>query len=116
MEPLQWTPHMKQCLDILADSEESPSDGVLVQFTRTRLLADQIFQGPWSEGLYGLNSAQTLAAFHFKALQSRLETIKAEIPIQLADNSMQIPWQKDVPFTATYLTCLRTHSLSFVRH
>ncbi|KAJ5781748.1 uncharacterized protein N7518_010231 [Penicillium psychrosexuale] len=86
MEPLQWTPHMKQCLDILADSEESPGDGVLVQFTRTRLLVDQILQGPWSEGLYGLNSAQTLAAFHLKALQSRLETIKAEIPIQLADN------------------------------
>ncbi|KAK4862913.1 hypothetical protein LT330_010743 [Penicillium expansum] len=86
MEPLQWTPHMKQCLDILADSEESPGDGVLVQFTRTRLLVDQVFQGPWSEGLYGLNSAQTLAAFHLKALQSRLETIKAEIPFQLADN------------------------------
>ncbi|KAJ5597430.1 hypothetical protein N7537_007514 [Penicillium hordei] len=86
MEPLQWTPHMKQCLDILADSEESPGDGVLVQFTRTRLLVDQISQGPWSEGLYGLNSAQTLAAFHLKALQLRLETIKAEIPIQLADN------------------------------
>lgn len=107
---------MKQCLDILADSEESPGDGVLAQFTRTRLLADHIFQGPWSEGLYGIDSAQTLAAFYLKALQSQLETIKAEIPIQLADNSMQIPWQRDVPFAVTYLTCLRTHSLSFVRH
>ncbi|KAJ5649729.1 uncharacterized protein N7484_003452 [Penicillium longicatenatum] len=86
MDPLRWTPHMKECLDILVHSEESSGDGVLVQFTRTRLLADQIFQGPWSEGLYGLNAAQTLAAFHLKALQSRLETIKAEIPIQLADN------------------------------
>lgn len=82
---------MKQCLDILAESEESPGDRVLVQFTRTRLLVDQISQGPWSEGLYGLNSAQTPAAFYLKALQSRLETIKAEIPIQLADNSMQTP-------------------------
>ncbi|OJJ42171.1 hypothetical protein ASPZODRAFT_137445 [Penicilliopsis zonata CBS 506.65] len=86
MDPLRWTPHMKECLDILVHSEESSGDGVLVQFTRTRLLADQILQGPWSEGLYGLNAAQTLAAFHLKALQSRLETIKAEIPIQLADN------------------------------
>ncbi|KAJ5928257.1 hypothetical protein N7466_007213, partial [Penicillium verhagenii] len=86
MDPLRWTPHMKECLDLLAHSEESPGDGVLVQLVRTRLLADQILQGPWSEGLYGLNATQNLAAFHLKALQSRLETIKAEIPIQLADN------------------------------
>ncbi|KAI2791893.1 hypothetical protein POX_c04773 [Penicillium oxalicum] len=86
MGPLQWTSHMKQCLDILAESEESPGDRVLVQLTRTRLLVDQISHGPWSEGLYGLNSAQTLATFHLKALQSQLETIRAEIPIQLADN------------------------------
>ncbi|KAJ5709837.1 hypothetical protein N7493_009429 [Penicillium malachiteum] len=86
MEPLRWTPHMKECLDILAHSEESSGDMVLVQFTHTRLLADQILQGPWSEGLYGLYVTQTLATFHLKALQSRLETIKAEIPVQLADN------------------------------
>lgn len=95
---------MKECLDILAHSEESSGDGVLVQFTRTRLLADQILQGPWSEGLYGLNAAQTLAGFHLKALQSRLETIKAEIPIQLADNnSMQIPGQFEI-FRSQLLT------------
>jgi hypothetical protein len=93
MDPLRWTPHMKECLDTLAHSEESSGDGVLAQITRTRLLADQILQGPWSEGLYGLNAAQTLAAFHLKAFQSRLETIKAEILVQLADNSMRIPWK-----------------------
>ncbi|KAJ9296563.1 hypothetical protein DTO271G3_5261 [Paecilomyces variotii] len=86
MDPLRWTPHMKECLDILEHSGESPGDGVLVQITRTRLLADQILQGPWGEGLYGLNPAHALAAFHLKALQSRLETIKAEIPVQLADS------------------------------
>jgi hypothetical protein len=62
---------MKECLDILVHSEESSGDGVLVQFTRTRLLADQILQGPWSEGLYGLNAAQTLAAFHPSRLPSQ---------------------------------------------
>lgn len=108
---------MKECLDVLVHNEESSGDGVLVQFTRTRLLADQILQDPRSDGLYGLNAAQTLTAFHLKALQSRLETIKAEIPVQLADNSMQTPLAiEDIPFTATYLTGLRTHSLSFVRH
>ncbi|KAJ5722958.1 hypothetical protein N7488_000993 [Penicillium malachiteum] len=86
MEPLRWTPHMKECLDILAHSEESSGDMVLVRFTRTRVLADQILQGPWIEGLYGLNATQTLATFHLKALQSRFETIKADIPLQLADN------------------------------
>lgn len=78
---------MKECLDILAHSEESPGDGVLAQITRMRLLTDQILQGPWGESLYGLNPAHALAAFHLKALQSRLETIKAEIPIQLVNNS-----------------------------
>ncbi|KAJ5273259.1 hypothetical protein N7478_008384 [Penicillium angulare] len=71
---------------VLTSIEESSGDRVLVQLTRTRLLADQILQGPWSEGLYGLDAAQSRAAFHLKAHQSRLETIKAEIPIQLADN------------------------------
>ncbi|KAJ5114045.1 hypothetical protein N7456_002579 [Penicillium angulare] len=86
MDPLRWTPHMKECLDILEHNEESSGDRVLVQFTRIRLLADQIHQGPWSEGLYGLNASQSLAAFHLNALQSRLDTIKADIPSQLADN------------------------------
>ncbi|RAK81612.1 transcription factor domain-containing protein [Aspergillus fijiensis CBS 313.89] len=86
MDPLRWTPHMNECLDILAQSDESPGDGVLVQITRTRLLADQILQGPWSEGVYGLHPTQALAAFHLKAFESRLETIKVEMPIPLADN------------------------------
>ncbi|PWY80823.1 hypothetical protein BO94DRAFT_470367 [Aspergillus sclerotioniger CBS 115572] len=86
MDPLRWTSHMQESLEVLAGSEESPGDGVLVQLTRTRLLADQILQGPWSEGLYGLHPAQAVAAFHLKALQSRLEAIKAEIPVSLAEN------------------------------
>ncbi|PWY79250.1 hypothetical protein BO70DRAFT_353574 [Aspergillus heteromorphus CBS 117.55] len=85
MDPLRWTPHMRECLDVLAHSDESPGDGVLVQITRMRLLADQILQGPWGEGLYGLGPAHDLAAFHFKAFQSRLATIKTETPIQLVD-------------------------------
>ncbi|PYH43049.1 transcription factor domain-containing protein [Aspergillus saccharolyticus JOP 1030-1] len=86
MDPLRWTPHMRECLDILTKSGESPGDGVLVQITRTRLLADQILQGPWSEGVYGPHPTQALAAFHLKAFESRFETIKAEIPLPLADN------------------------------
>ncbi|PYI02701.1 hypothetical protein BO78DRAFT_432656 [Aspergillus sclerotiicarbonarius CBS 121057] len=86
MDGLRWTDHMQECLDILVRSEESAGDGVLVQLTRTRLLADQILQGPWSEGLYGPHPAHTLPAFHLKALRSRLETIKLEIPISLTEN------------------------------
>ncbi|RAL07884.1 transcription factor domain-containing protein [Aspergillus homomorphus CBS 101889] len=88
MDPLRWTSHMKECLDILAHSEEIPGDGVLVQMTRTRLLADQILQGPWSEGVYGLSPAQALAAFHLKAFESRVETIRAELPMHLAENKL----------------------------
>ncbi|RDW65808.1 uncharacterized protein DSM5745_09547 [Aspergillus mulundensis] len=86
MDPLRWTPHMKECLDILAHSEESPGDAVLAQITRTRLVADQILQGPWDDGLYGLSPSSTRAAFHSKALESRLKTNKADIPAQLGDN------------------------------
>ncbi|RAL02599.1 transcription factor domain-containing protein [Aspergillus ibericus CBS 121593] len=86
MEPLRWTPHMQECLDVLTYSEEWPGDGVLVQLTRTRLLADQILQNPWSEGLYGPHPAHTLPAFHLRALQLRIDMIKTEIPASLAGN------------------------------
>ncbi|KAL4908420.1 hypothetical protein BDW74DRAFT_175102 [Aspergillus multicolor] len=85
MDPLRWTPHMKECLDVLTQTEESPGDAALVQITRTRLVADQILQGFWADGLYGLSSSNARASFHLKALESQLRTNKAEIPPQLTN-------------------------------
>lgn len=88
MDPLRWTPHMEECLTTLAESDESPNDTVLVQITRSRLLADIISQGPWSQNLYDIDTASRApASFHMKAMQTQLQTLKSKIPVNLAENS-----------------------------
>ncbi|RAQ57753.1 hypothetical protein COH20_004252 [Aspergillus flavus] len=87
MDPLRWTPHMEECLTTLAESDESPNDTVLVQITRSRLLADIISQGPWSQNLYDIDTASRApASFHMKAMQTQLQTLKSKIPVNLAEN------------------------------
>ncbi|OGM51076.1 hypothetical protein ABOM_000196, partial [Aspergillus bombycis] len=87
MDPLRWTPHMEECLNTLSESDESPNDIVLAQITRTRLLADMILQGPWNENLYDIDIASRApASFHMKAIQTRFQTLKSKIPVDLAEN------------------------------
>ncbi|KAE8139109.1 hypothetical protein BDV38DRAFT_269986 [Aspergillus pseudotamarii] len=87
MDPLRWTPHMEECLNILSESDESPNDIVLVHIARTRLLADTILQGPWNDNLHDTDIASRApASFHMKAMQTQLQTLKSKIPVDLADN------------------------------
>lgn len=88
MDPLRWTPHMADSLDILRRSSESPNDAVLVQLTRARLLAAKISAGSWNDSLSTETPfSRAPVSFHISALRSQIEEIKAQIPTELQNNS-----------------------------
>ncbi|THC94930.1 hypothetical protein EYZ11_005569 [Aspergillus tanneri] len=85
MEPLQWTSHMAECLEVLATSKETPNDAILVQLVSMRLIADKIEQGT------GINSEPTPItrapyAWHVTALESQLADLTNRIPSDLLSN------------------------------
>ncbi|PYH98428.1 hypothetical protein BO71DRAFT_426074 [Aspergillus ellipticus CBS 707.79] len=85
MDPLRWTPHLTECLDVLAQSPESPHDAVLVQLVRIRTLAERVAEGPWNN----VSSATPRApsSFYQAALQSQFDQLKNQTPTGLATNT-----------------------------
>ncbi|PLB46509.1 hypothetical protein P170DRAFT_457119 [Aspergillus steynii IBT 23096] len=87
MDPLRWTPHLTDCLDVLSTNSETPNDAVLVQLTRARLLAGKMSDGPWNDTMLSEDRfPRAPSSFYLSALQTHLERTRAEIPTDLQNN------------------------------
>ncbi|KAL2869700.1 Zn(II)2Cys6 transcription factor domain-containing protein [Aspergillus lucknowensis] len=88
-DSLQWTPHMTECLDILANARETPNDAVLVQLVRAQRVVDKITKGIGFE--YDATVEKNLSgapfSFYLKGLQSEIDDIRARMPQELHQNS-----------------------------
>ncbi|KAH8432703.1 transcription factor domain-containing protein [Aspergillus melleus] len=84
-EPMTWTPHMTECLDVLSASTETPNDAVLVQLVSTRRITDKIPMGTWN---YSDPNPTMRApyAWHVKALESQLTDLTSRMPLHLHHN------------------------------
>ncbi|KKK19655.1 hypothetical protein ARAM_001655 [Aspergillus rambellii] len=88
-ESLRWTPHMKECLDILADSKETPNDALLVYMTRACLIADNIMRGLGHDcDILADDNALSRAPvrFYIKAFQSQFIDLRDQMPPDLCQN------------------------------
>lgn len=91
IDPLRWTPYLDDCLHVLADEKEYPTDILLVQFVRLQLIVEKVGQAPWHDGL-GDNcySARAPSQFYMKAVQAQLQDFKKSIPPELVQNGRSI--------------------------
>ncbi|KAL4908563.1 hypothetical protein BDW74DRAFT_188498 [Aspergillus multicolor] len=87
-DSLRWTPHMKECIDVLMEANETPNDIVLVQLVRTQLVVDKVFKdlGYYNDAVGDHRNAPL--ALYLKGLQSELDDIRAHPPSE--------PFQKDI--------------------
>ncbi|KAK0716266.1 hypothetical protein B0H67DRAFT_554605 [Lasiosphaeris hirsuta] len=88
-DPLRWTPHMEECLQILEDKNESPLDRILVCMVKLRLVGDETAKSPAISS--DPSELRLLQAFQTKALNSQVQTIKTSLPpTLLADPMIQL--------------------------
>ncbi|KAL2817542.1 hypothetical protein BJX63DRAFT_101910 [Aspergillus granulosus] len=87
---LRWTPHMTECLDVLAQAKATPDDAVLVQIVRAQRVVDKAIKGLGS-GFDGTEDGHNTGApvsFYLKGLQSEIDGIRAGMPPELHQNTI----------------------------
>ncbi|KAL2858574.1 hypothetical protein BJY01DRAFT_723 [Aspergillus pseudoustus] len=87
---LRWTPHMTECLDVLAQTKATPDDAVLVQIVRAQRVVDKVIKGLGNvfDGVdEGYNTGGPLS-FYLKGLQSEVDDIRAKMPPELHQNTI----------------------------
>ncbi len=83
LDALRWTPYLDECVAVLADNKELPTDTLLVHLVKLQLIVEEVGRAPWHEG-YGdaTRSARAPPTFYLKALQAQLHDFKAKIPLR----------------------------------
>lgn len=88
MDPMRWTPYLTECLQILDERKEVPSDALLVQQVRIRLVNENVNQCLWPAGGMAHEDIPTTPwTFYLKAFQSQLQVVKDKIPPSLLSHS-----------------------------
>lgn len=89
LDALHWTPYMDECIAVLAENEEYPSDILLVYLVKLHLIFEKAGRGQWYEEQDdAMASARAPPIFYLKALQAQLQDFKAKIPPAIQRNGM----------------------------
>ena len=84
---MHWTQYLEDCVAVLAETNELPSDAILIQMVKLQLIVEKVRRGPWHEehdDSTGFSRAPPI--FYLKALQAQLQDFKARIPQQIERN------------------------------
>lgn len=82
---------MDECIAVLAENKEQPTDVLLIHLVKLQLLVEKVGQAPWYEG-YGDATGSTVAppTFYLKALQAQLQNLKEKIPPDIQRNGKKL--------------------------
>lgn len=125
VDALRWTSYLDECVTVLAETGEHPSDILLIQLVKLQLISEKVGQAPWNDG-YGDATGSTAAAptFYLKALQAQLQDLKVKIPHEIQRNSkkhLTSSYQTltnnvtDLLLLYLYHTELRIHEIAFCK-
>ncbi|KAG9498718.1 hypothetical protein J7337_009529 [Fusarium musae] len=84
MDPLQWTPHMSDCLEALERDKLWPSDELLATFVRYQLVADEA-QKLLVRDVMGESSSAPTYVFR-KSLLAKLQAVRDGLPANMPIN------------------------------
>ncbi len=83
---MRWTPYLDECLRLLEEKREYPTDLLLVYLVRVQLISNKLACAPWND-TFGDAMTKFPPEFYLKALQSQLDDLKRNIPPELQTNS-----------------------------
>ena len=91
LDALRWTPYLDECLAVLGEKDEHPTDPLLIHLVKLQLLVEKAGQAPWHEERDDPNgSVRVPPIFYLKALQAQLQDFKTRIPPVIQGNGRSI--------------------------
>ncbi|TDZ38782.1 Transcriptional regulator WAR1 [Colletotrichum spinosum] len=92
MDPLRWTPHMEECLQVLDQQPGTPADRTLVALTKMRLLNEEASRLSWRpEVIYdATDAAKTPPSMYVKLLRGQLQKVIQALPSELQSSDTVI--------------------------
>ncbi len=91
IECLRWTPYLDECVRLLSENSEVPTDRLLVQFLRLQMISNKVTQNPGQEGFVEPGGPlKEPWAFYLNALQAQLKECKQNVPPELEQNGIVI--------------------------
>lgn len=86
-EPITWTPYFEECLRILEETKEQPTDVLLVYLVKLQLVSEKGAQAVIAENLAVTDGmARVPPAYHYKDLESQVQQIRRNVPTGLKDD------------------------------
>ena len=99
LDALRWTPYLDECIAVLGEKDEHPTDLLLIHLVKLQLLVEKAGQAPGHEERDDPNgSARVPPIFYLKALQAQIEDFKNRIPPSIQGNGAY--FQKITPLIA----------------
>ncbi|KAF2717803.1 hypothetical protein K431DRAFT_232320 [Polychaeton citri CBS 116435] len=87
-EALRWTNYCEECLRRLEEQKPEPTDALLAQIVRSRLLSEKIHSLPWSSLARESSTPGVPAAFYLSSLISELNRLRRSTPPELLQNKI----------------------------
>ena len=91
LDALRWTPYLDECIAVLGEKDEYPTDLLLVHLVKLQLVVEKAVQAPWHEERDDPNgSVRVPPIFYLKALQAQLQDFKTRTPPSIQGNGAYI--------------------------
>jgi hypothetical protein len=112
IELMRWTRYLDECLRLLEEKKEYPTDALLVSLVRVQLICNKGGALIWND-LFGDAEMRIPADFYVKTLKSQLDDLERSIPGELKSNGRfsSLPPYPDISSNSNSVT-LQLHILN----
>ncbi|KFY75166.1 hypothetical protein V499_04865 [Pseudogymnoascus sp. VKM F-103] len=107
-ELMRWTPYLGECLRILEENKDYPTDLLLVHLVRAQLICNKSATSTWDD-MFGDTSNQVPPNFYAKSLKSQLDDLERSIPAEIKSNGIVTPPLRNNPPSNTHSAILQLH-------
>ncbi|TRX88331.1 hypothetical protein FHL15_010769 [Xylaria flabelliformis] len=92
-QSMRWTPHMRDCLQKVADNPECPEDSLLVTMTQTHRLLEDVAQATWQSPQAEECGMQNQHSINYvNSLRQSLQQIRNTLPQSLLGNKVALSY------------------------
>jgi hypothetical protein len=84
---MRWTPYLEECLRLLEEKKDYPTDDLLVHLVRVQLICNKGVDSTWND-IFGNAKMPIPADFYVRILTSQLDDFERCIPLGLKPNGI----------------------------
>jgi hypothetical protein len=91
IDALCWTPHMDECLQVLAERKECPNDEILIQQVRLQRAAEKIAASTTAKAMESTDESGRLST-HPEGLRAELQSLRTSLLSRFQNNG-RVPYE-----------------------